>query len=159
MYNQNLSLVLTKTGVGVFTNIKIPANSIVLEFGGDLHDNKKIPQPEVLQIGPNYYLSPSGNIGDAVRHNCNPNCYLHIVGKRAFLYSTYVIEPNTEITFDYSTSSTDTLDSWTMQCNCGSFNCRKVISGLQYLDPLLQEEYKQKGIIPLFMITNIFMKK
>jgi hypothetical protein len=159
MYIQHLSLVKTKNGEGVFTNIQIPANSIILEFGGELHDPKKAAGPEVLQVGPNYYLSPSGNIGDNIRHSCNPNCYLHVIGKRAFLYSTYVVEPNTEITFDYSTNSSDTLDTWQMQCNCGAFNCRKVISGLDYLSEQQKEEYKKKGLIPLFMTINIFMKK
>jgi hypothetical protein len=159
MFVQHLKLQPNKNSKGVFTNIKIPANSIILEFGGDLHDISKLAGPDVLQVGSNFYLSPSGNIGDKIRHSCNPNSYLHIVGQRAFLYSIYVIEPDTEITFDYSTNSTDTLDTWQMQCTCGSFNCRKVISGFHYLNETQQEEYKNKGLVPLFMTTNIFMKK
>jgi hypothetical protein len=71
----------------------------------------------------------------------------------------YVIRAGSEITFDYSTSSTDTLDKWQMNCNCGAVNCRKVISGLQYLDESLKEEYKKKGMIPLFLTHPIFLKR
>lgn len=159
MYNQHLKIKPSKNGKGVFTEIKIPANSAILEFGGSFHDNKSPPGPDVLQVGPNIYLSPSGNIGDKVRHSCNPNCYLHIVGGRAFLYSLYVIIANTEITFDYSTNSTDAKSDWQIQCTCGSFNCRKVISGFSYLTDEQKEDYKKRGLLPLFMTHNIFMKK
>jgi hypothetical protein len=158
MYNQYLKIKQSKIGKSVFCNMDIPANVPILEFGGEVYNKDIPPDQDVLQIGPNIYLSPSGNIGDKIKHSCNPNCHVHIVGTRAFLYSTYVIVANSELTFDYSTNSTDTIDSWQMQCNCGSFNCRKVISGFQYLTDPIKEEYKQKGLIPLFMIHNIFMK-
>jgi hypothetical protein len=62
-----------------------------------------------------------------------------------------MIPSNTEITFDYSTCSTDSLDTWKMNCNCGSYHCRKTISGYQYLSNKLQQEYKDKGILPIFI--------
>jgi hypothetical protein len=158
MYDNNLQIKSTKTGKGVFTNIQIPINSPILEFGGELNIEKN-PSQDVLQIGPNFYLSPSGNLGDKIRHSCNPNCYLHIVGQRAILYSAYVIQADSELTFDYSTSSTDTTDTWQMNCQCGSYNCRKIISGFDYLNDDIKTDYKSKGLIPLFMNHNIFMKK
>ena len=95
-------------------------------------------------------------VDDQVRHSCNPNCYIHAVGKRAFLYSLYQIKANNELTFDYSTTSTDTLEDWKLDCKCNSYNCRKTISGMQYLDPKLLQEYKDKGMIPLFFIDHRF---
>ena len=80
------------------------------------------------------------------------------MGNRAILYSLYVIPAGAELTFDYSTTSTDTLETWKMTCACGSHKCRKAISGYQYLDPTLQEEYKKKGMIPLFITTPMFQK-
>ena len=159
MYTQHLKRKQSKVGLGVFTDMNIPANVPILEFGGEVYNKEIPPGQDVLQIGPNIYLSPSGNIGDKVKHSCSPNCHVHIVGTRAFLYSTYVIVADTELTFDYSANSTDTTDSWQMQCNCGSFNCRKIISGFHYLSDSVKDEYKQKGLIPLFMTHNIFMKK
>lgn len=146
-----------RSGMGVFTTTRIPARVPVIEEKGNFFNkNNLIEHPANLQIGNDLFLGPSGGIDDFVNHSCDPNCYLHIVGKRAILYSLYVIPANTEITFDYSTSSTDTMDEWCMDCNCGSIKCRKKISGIQYLDPKLVEEYKKKGMIPLFLRTTIF---
>ncbi len=159
MYNQYLKVLPTKNGDGVFTTVDIPAKTPILECTGDFFSNTNLPNhPAVLQIADDLFLGPSGTADDKINHSCNPNCYLYIVGKRAILFSLYLIRANTELTFDYSTSSTDTLDQWKMDCNCGSYNCRKVISGFQYLDPKLQEEYKQKGMVPLFLTHNIFIK-
>jgi len=156
----HLKLKQSKTGIGVFTDISIPSNSLVIEFGGDLltSENIKDKKPsDYLQVGPNTFLSLSGKIDDWINHSCSPNCFLHIVGIRAFLYSRFVIPANTEITFDYSTSSTAAQDEWSMKCNCGSRNCRKMISGYQYLDEKLKEEYLKQGLVPLFLKMKIFV--
>jgi SET domain-containing protein len=153
MYDTYLKKDKSKTGEGLFTITNIPANVPVLELKGELlqGDDPKSNHSDVKQIGKNIYLSLSGDIDDYVNHSCNPNCNLYIVGNRAFLYSLYVITAGSEITFDYSTSSTDNVGEWKMECQCGSSNCRKVISGFQYLDPDLQDDYKKRGIVPLFM--------
>ena len=115
--------------------------------------------PAILQIGDDLFLSPSGEIDDKFNHSCHPNCTLHIVGNRAFLYSLHLIKKDTEITFDYSTSSTDTYETWKMNCNCGYIKCRKVISGYQYLSDAIKEEYKRKGMVPLFISDPRFSSK
>ena len=162
MYNNYLKVKPSKTGAGVFTSIEIPANVPVIEITGDVFTEDKLPDPNhpaLIQIGTNVFIGPSGTVDDYINHSCNPNCLLHIVGNRAIIYSMYVIKAGSEITFDYSTSSTDTLDKWQMECKCGSFNCRKIISGLHYLDDSLKEEYKERGMIPTFISNPIFMKR
>lgn len=162
MYNQYLKVKPSKKNkFGVFTSVEIPAKSPICEFRGDLFksDNLNHDLSEVLQIGVDSYLGPSGEMDDYINHSCNPNCSLFIIGKRAFLYSLYVIPANSEITFDYSTSSTDDKDNWIMQCNCGSHNCRKSISGYQYLPDNLKQQYKADGMIPLFLSDSRFSKK
>jgi len=161
MYKQFLKVGPSRTGQGVFTSIKIPARSPVIEVTGEVHPEHTLPDPNhpaLLQVGPNYFIGPSGDVDDYINHSCDPNCKVHIAGQRAFLYSLYDIPAGSEITFDYSTSSTDTLDKWKMDCHCGKFNCRKVISGLQYVDPTIVEDYKKRGIIPMFMLIPIFQK-
>lgn len=144
-------------GRGLFTTIKIKKNTPVIEEVGDFFTSSNLPDhPAVLQVGPNLFVGPSGGLDDYVNHSCDPNCYLHIVGSRCIIYALYDIPADSEITFDYSTSSTDTLDIWKMDCNCGSVNCRKIISGLHYLSPEMREKMKQKGILPLFMRESIF---
>lgn len=145
----------------VITTMDIKPNMPILEFSGSIFKEKDLPADakDYLQIGPNIYLGLSGDIEDKIRHSCNPNCMLHIVGNRAILYSLYLIPANMELTFDYSTSSTDTYDKWKMDCKCGQFNCRKLISGFDYLEEDKKAEYNKKGMIPIFIANPIFMKK
>ena len=145
-------LFLDKNG-GVVSSIEIPARIPILEFGGDVFT---AGQPSYLQIGNNLFLGPSGAIDDGIRHSCNPNCCAKILGKRAILYSLYVILEGMELTFDYSTTSTDTSSSWQMSCTCGYINCRKVISGVSSLSPEQYKDYNSKGLLPLYITNPIF---
>jgi len=162
MYSKYLHTKSTQKGTGVFTKISIPANAVILEFTGDIIPKEQTTfQPsDVLQVGSNRVIGPSGAIDDFINHSCNPNCLVYIVGNRAFLYSLYEIPVNSELTFDYSTSSTDLISEWRMDCKCGSYNCRKTISGFQYLDEDLKKEYIQKGMVPVFITNpNFYQKK
>lgn len=161
MYNSHLKLAPSTFagGEGVFTTVDISANSPIMELTGNVLSEKELKDPNhpaVLQIGHDLFLSPSGELDDKLNHSCKPNCKLHIVGKRAFLYSINLIKAGSELTFDYSTSSTDTYDTWKMDCKCGLWNCRKIISGFQYLDEKIKEEYKKKNMVPLFISDPIF---
>lgn len=163
MYNKYLEIRDSKIGKGLFSRVEIPANVPIVEFTGPVITFKELPHDSsnYLQIGINTYITPVGAVNgvDFINHSCNPNCMVHTVGNRAILYSLYVIPSNSELTFDYSTTSTDTLEMWKMDCNCKSPKCRKVISGYQYLDASLQDEYKKKMMIPLFITNPIFQKR
>jgi len=157
MIKQYLKLVPNSFGYGVISTVNIAAKTPVMEMTGKILTSLDGFDPNYcLQISNNYHIGPSGSIDDEINHSCNPNCYLHIVGKRAILYTLYMIKAETEITYDYSLSSTDTYDSWKMDCRCGSFNCRKVISGFQYLSDDIKEKYKKLGIVPIFMAEKAF---
>lgn len=161
MFTQYLKVAKSKIGEGVFTSVEIPANVPIDEPHGNICTLQEMPDPtdpNVLQIGPNDYLNMSGHLR-YINHSCDPNCKFSVVGNRAILHSLYVIPIGAELTFDYSTTSTDTHEMWAMNCACGSHKCRKVISGYQYLDPSLQEEYKKKGAIPLFITFPVFHKR
>lgn len=153
MYKDYLKLGPSKLGKGVYTTVTIPANVPIIEFRGDIFSSAELKHPpsKILQIGLDTYLGPSGDLDDYINHSCNPNCTLHIVGNRALLYSKFFISKDIELTFDYSTSSTDSMERWSMQCKCGTANCRKIISGFQYLDNTLQKDYKDKKIVPIYL--------
>lgn len=161
MYKDYLEAAPSRSGLGVFTKIQIPANVPIVEFTGSIIPKNKLnlDPSRFLQVGTDRFIGPSGAIDDYINHSCSPNCSVHIVGNRAILYSVYVIQKNKELTFDYSTSSTDTLDSWQMKCNCGSFNCRKIISGYQYLSDSIKKEYIEKGMVPVFITNPQFYNK
>ena len=156
MYKNYLKVQTSKMGGnGTFTTVRIPADTPVLEMTGPLVLDREIP-PDAnmglyLQVGPNSYLGPSGEADDFINHSCDPNCKLYVVGNRAILTSLYVIPAGAELTFDYSTTSTDTHSTWKMDCKCGSYKCRKVISGFEYLDPALQNNYKTRDMVPMYI--------
>lgn len=158
MYKEYLRVDKSKNGLGVFANIDIPKNAPLIEIIGNIYKNlPEIIDENYLQIGHNTFLGKTGGVDDYLNHSCEPNAFISALGDRAILYSMYNIRANLEITFDYSTTSTDTLDTWKMNCNCGSFKCRKIISGLQYVDSKIVEEYKNKGALPLFMYMKQFL--
>jgi hypothetical protein len=161
MYNKYLEIKETKNGKGTFTTVEIVANEPIIEFTGPLVYRKHIKDPAMyLQVGHDKFIGPSGAMDDYFNHSCEPNCLVHIVGNRAILYSLYVILAGTELTFDYSTTSNDTLDSWSMVCNCSSHKCRKNISGYQYLNDEIKQEYLKKNMVPLFIMNpNLFQKR
>jgi len=162
MYQKYLKIIDTKNkGKGVISTIRIPKQSAIIEFSGDILTEETMPDPNhpaLLQISLNSFIGPSGDKDDYINHSCDPNCYLHVVGSRAILYSLYEIAPNMELTFDYSTTSTDDIEKWSMNCQCGSSKCRSVISGLHYLQDDLKQEYIKKGMIPMFLSNKIFQR-
>lgn len=163
MYKPYLKVEATKHGNGTFTTVRIPADTPVMEMTGTVVLDRDIPADAdmnlYLQVGPNTYLGPSGEADDFVSHSCDPNCKVHVVGNRAILWSLYVIPAGAEITFDWATTSTDTLSTWKMNCKCGSYKCRKVISGYPTLDPALQNNYKSRDMLPMYITWPGLMQK
>ena len=152
MYKQYLS---TQKG-SVITTVQIPINTRIIDFSGKVLLDREIDSSTIndhWQVGPNSFLAPSGNAEDYLKHSCEPNCLLHVVGNRAILVSMYTIPAGTELTVDYATTSTDSVDAWKMDCNCGSSKCRKTISGHQYLDADTRQKYLDKGALPLFITS------
>lgn len=162
MYKQYLKVEQTRLGNSLFTTVEIPANVPIVEVMGPIYLEKDLPDPgdeAILQVGPNTFLGASGEVDYCINHSCDPNCAMHVVGNRAILYSLYVIPAGIELTFDYSTTSTDTYDTWKMDCKCNSYKCRKVISGFQYLDPALQDNYKKRDMVPIYIVHPSMIQK
>lgn len=150
MFESNLYVKQSRNGSGTYCKTDIPANKPIFEATGKIID---ITHPQcnenVIQLSDKDYLLTKNGL--YLNHSCDPNMSLKIAGNRAIFYSLYLIKKDTELTFDYSTSSTDTKEMWSMKCNCGSVVCRKEISGIQYLSDDLINKYKEKGMIPLFL--------
>ncbi len=153
-FHQNLKIVNTNTGKGVAVLADVLPNTTIFEFKGNIYNKANLNHEShyYLQIGLDKYLGPSGDLDDYINHSCNPNCGLVIMGNRAFLKSLYFIKSGTQISFDYSTSSTETEDEWTMKCNCGYINCRKNISGFNSLTAELKQHYKDLKAIPYYLL-------
>lgn len=148
-------------GKGVFANKEFKENQKILEFRGDLFTKEQLPNiysdkaedDRYIQIGANLYIGPSGDLDDLVNHSCNPNCYVKIEGRRAYLVALTNIKSREEITWDYSTTMYNF--DWSMECNCGSKNCRKVIKEFKFLPNDLKKKYAELGILPDYILNII----
>jgi SET domain-containing protein len=142
-------------GQGIFTTVEISAGQPILEITGPVILEKNLPDPNhpaLLQVGPDLFIGASGDLDDLINHSCNPNCYMQIAGIRAILFSLYVIPVGSELTFDYSSTSTDSLDKWKMECHCGQAECRKIISGFDNLPSSIQQKMIEQGIVPMYLL-------
>jgi len=70
-----------------------------------------------------------------LNHSCNPNAGIK---NNRDIVAMKSIKKGDEITFDYAMNN---IDNWTMECNCGSKDCRKVISTFGVLDEKTKKKY------------------
>ena len=125
-----------RNGQGAFATMFCPAGEVVVDWS----ERPLAPRPaenvHAIQVSKGKWLLP-GNPSrpdDYLNHSCEPNCI--VVGVR--LIALREIQPDDEVTFDYSVTLQD--DPWEMPCNCGAANCRKIIKerrrpAMAYIDP------------------------
>ena len=152
-----------KFGKSVFANRKFLKGEKILEFHGKIFNFDQLPKPyesvfdHYMQISQTLYMGPSGGFDDYINHSCDPNGGIRADGGRLLFIAIRNIAPDEEITWDYSTYLEENF-GWTMKCECGSKNCRKVVSDFQYLSPELQKKYLNMGIVIPY-ITKKYLKK
>ncbi len=132
-------------GNGLFTTELIPKGTLVWELDEPTYNWEEILTWDAgrrrdfdhygFQCGVDRYSLPEGMSREA-NHSCDPNTWWSgsdsIITKRD-------IEPDEEVTYDYSSCDIDLV--FEMECTCGSSNCRKTISNLDYLDLHWQKQY------------------
>ncbi len=154
-----LHLIVKKShnGKGIFTTKKILNSEIVFEIKGNLISWQKSLEiggqtlDNTFRFSKNFYLSPEGYLGDFLNHSCIPNSKIVKERGKLFVEALKNINKGEEIVIDYSTILARD-DTWTMKCNCGEINCRKIIKRLNLLPKPLFKEYKEKSIIPKFIL-------
>ena len=130
-------------GKGVWTLNKIKKDERVFKFSNKIifinHKsgcNCKICC-RCINLKNNLWLySDKDSYGWNLNHSCKPNHY----SKGKYVYAFKKINPNTEITIDYSTTNVDR--KWKMTCHRKSKNCRMVIRSVQYLPKRLFKKYE-----------------
>ena len=93
----------------------------------EIYDDHFLCPKDSNHISPDWHMN----------HSCNPNC-----GSVRDIFTIAAmrdIEQNEELTFDYA--MTDADPKWSMACNCGAANCRKIITGNDWKMQALQEKY------------------
>lgn len=134
-------------GKGLFAKEAITKGEIVAIKGGHVLTKPEWRALETtlgsaeIQISDQFFIAPANKEeweGSMLytNHSCDPN--IGIQGQIIFV-AMRDIAPGEELTHDWAT--TDDLD-YEIDCNCGSFQCRKKITGKDWMKRELQEKYK-----------------
>ncbi len=129
-----------KRGLGVFAVRDIAKDEIITEFKGPrvkIETLEGIPREvsdHLFNVGMDEYLITKE---PAVRtnHSCDPNAG---IVKDVLLIAMKDIKKDEEITFDYSMI---TADNWTLECQCGSPLCRKIVGNYADLPETIKKKY------------------
>ena len=138
----------SKYGDGLFAQEKINKGELVVDFTTGPGTFMTMAEADklyeggndyMLQIDDDLYFVATNNEeledADYLNHSCDPNCGLHDTLKVVAMRD---IEPGEEIAFDYAMTDSS---NYQMKCECGSPNCRKVITGDDWKLPELQKRY------------------
>lgn len=142
-------------GCGLFALNPIRAGEMILAFGGDVITADQVrsmaeKQGNTVQIGARHYVDVQPP-GLYTNHSCQPNAG---VMNDTILVAVRDINADEEIRFDYSTTMSE--GEWTMQCRCGSDQCRKVIEDFHLLPKKLKQRYLALGIVQQFIVDEYY---
>lgn len=130
-------------GTGLFTAQNIKVQQIILRFDGEhlFHDYTPefaIEGANWIGIGEREWLIPEpGSPVLYLNHCCRPNVFIN---QNLELISATLIPANSELFLDYSTTELDPF--WSMQCNCGTAECRHLIKSFPFLPLTKQLQYR-----------------
>lgn len=138
-------------GKGIFATALIKQGEQILQCTGPIISIEEILQEPLDKQGNAIQVSLTEYVdveepGLYTNHSCMPNAGIR---DDLFLTALRNIYPGEQICFDYSTTIYD--DEWTMECRCGSPNCRRVIGDFRDLPLELQKKYLDLNIVQSFI--------
>jgi hypothetical protein len=133
-------------GKGLFAKEQISKDEIVCVKGGYILDRLQLESLQDWYRAAEISISDGLFIGPALEeerqgslifsnHSCDPN--IGVQGQIVFI-AMREIQSGEELTHDWAT--TDDED-YSLNCNCGAANCRKVITGQDWRKKELQKKY------------------
>ncbi len=158
MESKTLSIKKSRNGKGVFTGKNLKKGGLVSIIKGTLitcnedDDLDEQIRSNTIRFNQDKFLNPKGGVGELFNHSCKPNSKIVKASNRMFIVAIEDLPKNCEVVFDYSTVLADD-DIWTMECNCGEKNCRKIIRKFSSLPKQLKEHYIENNIVPKYIIN------
>ena len=133
-----------KGGYGLFAIQPIAAGELLAIWGGEIRSAEQIANlpPEErhygMQVEEGFYQWSlvEGETADFFNHSCNPNAGL--TGQIG-LVAMREIAVNEEVCFDYAMADGSPVDEF--ECGCGAPNCRKHVTGDDWMRLDLQTRY------------------
>ncbi|KQN25824.1 lysine methyltransferase [Sphingomonas sp. Leaf33] len=145
----------THLGKAVFAARAFGEGEPLLEFTGPRLAAGKVPgllrggADRYVQVTPDHFMGPSGRLDDLVNHSCDPNAGLRFTDAGVFLVAIRDIVAGEEVTWDYSTTLTQS--NWHMICGCRAANCRRVIGNFETIDPERQQFYRARNLVAPYL--------
>src|SRR5215471_16896979 len=134
-------------GRGLFATGDITKDEIVAVKGGHIVDGKTLREkitpvlgPVEIQISDDLFIAPVTAEERELsmlylNHSCDPN--LGVRGEITFV-ARRDIRGGEELTHDWAMTDDD---DYSIECNCGALNCRKVLTGKEWQRSDLQKRY------------------
>jgi SET domain-containing protein len=133
-------------GRGLFTTADIKKDEIILIKGGHVVGREQLRDinarlgPVEIQIGDDLFIAPvtaDEREGSMLysNHSCDAN--LGVCGNIVFV-AARDIDAGEELTHDWCMTDDD---NYSVECKCGSPNCRKILTGKDWKKPELQKKY------------------
>jgi SET domain-containing protein len=134
-----------RKGHGVFAVAPIAAGETIAGWGGEVMDRDAFGRltehrrTHSIQIDEHLYMvgPEHPEAADFANHSCAPNA--GIVGN-ILLVAMVAIAAGEEICFDYAMADTDDYDEFV--CECGTPQCRRLVTGGDWRIPELQDRYR-----------------
>lgn len=134
-----------KGGWGVVARQPVPAGELLMVWGGNICSQAELDAlPEIYRIRSvqvdedQYLVSPkSDEPADFINHACDPNAGIN---GQISVVAMREINPGEEVCFDYAMTDSSPYDEF--ECQCGSANCRRRVTGNDWTLPELQARYK-----------------
>lgn len=155
--SKTLEVKKSRNGRGVFAKKDFKPGQTLFEITGNkVTCDEDEPMDEVerantYRFSKNYFISPKGRLGDMLNHSCVPNAKVIKKEGKVYIVSLLPIATGKEVFIDYSTILASD-DSWTMECNCGANECRKVIKQFSKLPKRLQVLYRSQRVVPGYIV-------
>jgi len=146
-------------GRGLFATADIAEDEVVAVKGGHIVSREQLREqvtprlgPGEIQIGDDLFITPvtQGQRDGSMlysNHSCNAN--LGMRGEITFV-ALRDIRAGEELTHDWATTDDD---DYSVQCNCGSAQCRGTLTGKDWQRPELQERYT--GYFSVYLAAKI----
>ena len=145
-------------GRGLFAKAPIAKGEVVVVKGGHVMTTAQRDAvaerlgPAEIQIADDLFIGPATEADREggmmhLNHACDPN--LGIRGQIIFV-ALRDIDIDEELTFDYAMGDDE---AWEMACQCGSPQCRGVVTGFDWKIPALQARYN--GYFSLYLQDKI----
>lgn len=135
-------------GVGLFSMTEIEVGELLVVTGGRILPIEELAHYDMpghpFQVEKNWIMAPFDlkNLDGIflVNHSCSPNAG---ISGQCSLVAIRNIFPVEEICFDYRMTDSDPngVETFSMDCLCGSTSCRKRISDLDWRKEELQVKY------------------